>query len=157
SKTIEVLAGRGYVAVTVDYRLAPKHKFPAQIHDCKAAVRWLRANAKKYKIDPERIGAVGFSARGHLACFLGTSRKQDKLEGEGGNAEQSSRVQAVVSFFGPTHLSHKNWSADVEKNILVPFLGDTVDKNPDVYQKASPITYVSNEAPPFLFFHGDKD
>jgi len=70
TRTIEVLAGRGYVAITPDYRLAPRHPFPAQVEDCKAAVRWLRANAGKYRVNPERIGAVGLSAGGHLSCML---------------------------------------------------------------------------------------
>src|SRR5262249_22409445 len=112
---IEYLAGRGYVAATVSYRLAPKDKFPAQIEDCKAAVRWLRANAKKYKINPERFGAVGFSAGGHLVSLLGTSDKDDALEGNGGNPEQSSRVQAVVNFFGPTDFTTKDWTDQVEE------------------------------------------
>jgi acetyl esterase/lipase len=156
-KTIEVLARHGYVAVTVEYRLAPKDTFPAQIHDCKAAVRWLRAHAKKYKINADRIGAFGFSAGAHLACLLGTTRKQDKLEGDGGNPEESSSVQAVVSFFGPTDLTRKTWTEEMERKILVPFIGDTLDKKPSAYEKASPVTYVTKDAPPFLFFHGDKD
>jgi acetyl esterase/lipase len=156
-KTIEVLAGRGYVAVTVSYRLAPATQFPAQIEDCKAAVRWLRANARKYRIDPQRIGTVGFSAGAHLACLLGTTRKNDGFEGTGGNPEQSSRVQAVVSFFGPTDLISKNWSEEVEKNILMPFLGASFADKPELYKKVSPIVYVTREAPPFLFFHGTED
>jgi acetyl esterase/lipase len=157
AKTIEVLAGRGYVAVTIAYRLAPTFTFPAPIEDCKAAVRWLRANAKKYKVNPERIGALGYSAGGHLACLLGTSDKSDGLEGNGGNAEQSSRVQAVVSFFGPTDLTRTDWNKDVEKNVLTPFLGGTLTEKPEVYKKASPVTYVTKDDPPFLFFHGTKD
>ncbi len=147
----------GYVAVAVSYRLVPKAKFPAQIEDCKAAVRWLRANAKKYKIDPNHIGVVGFSAGAHLACLLGTADKGAKLEGTGGNAEQSSRVQAVVSFFGPTDFSTRDWPKALEKDVIVPFLGSTFDDSPDVYKKASPIGYVTKDDPPFLFFHGDKD
>src|SRR5712691_3000594 len=92
-QSIETFAGRGYVAVTVSYRLAPQAKFPAQIEDCKATVRWLRANAKDLKINPERIGALGFSAGAHLACLLGTTDERDGLEGDGGNPKQSSRVQ----------------------------------------------------------------
>jgi acetyl esterase/lipase len=156
-KTIEVLAGHGYVAATVGYRLAPQAKFPAQIEDCKAAVRWLRANAVKYNIDPQRIGALGFSAGGHLACLLGTSDKNAGLEGDGGNPAQSSRVQAVVSFFGPTDLTKRTWTKDVEDGLLLPFLGATIDTNPDIYRKASPITYVTSDDPPFLFFHGTED
>ncbi len=123
-KTIEALAGHGYVAVTVSYRLSPQAKFPAQIEDCKAAVRWLRANAAKYHINPDRIGALGFSAGAHLACLLGTTDPRDGLEGAGGNAAQSSRVQAVVSFFGPTDFTTKTWNKNVEDDILVPFFGD---------------------------------
>jgi len=156
-KTIEVLAGRGFVAVTPTYRLAPDSKFPAQIEDCKAAVRWVRANAKKYKINPDRIGAIGFSAGAHLSCLLGVTGKEDGLEGKGGNPDESSRIQAVVSFFGPTDLTLNDWSEDVEKRILIPFLGDTIKNKPDLYKKASPVTYVTKEAPPFLFFHGEKD
>ena len=156
-KTIEALAARGYVAVTVSYRLAPAARFPAQIEDCKAVVRWLRANAAKYRVNPERIGALGFSAGGHLVCLLGTSDKSDGLEGQGGNPDQSSRVQAVVSFFGPTDFTTKTWSEDVEKQFLIPFLGGTLEENPAIYKKASSISYVTKDDPPFLFFHGTKD
>lgn len=155
--TIKALASRGYVAVTIDYRLTPKAKFPAQIEDCKAAIRWLRANHKKYKINPDRIGALGFSAGGHLVCLLGTTDKNDGLEGQGGHPEQSSRVQAVVSYFGPTDLATKNWSDEVERTILVPFLGATIETDPAIYKKASPLYYVTKDAPPFLFFHGTED
>ena len=156
-KTIETLAARGYVGVTVSYRLTPAARFPAQIEDCKAAVRWLRANAAKYHVNPERIGAVGFSAGGHLVCLLGTSDKNDGLEGQGGNPEQSSRIQAVVSFFGPTDFTTKTWSEDVEKQFLIPFFGATLEENPAIYKKASSISYVTKDDPPFLFFHGTKD
>jgi acetyl esterase/lipase len=157
AKTIEMLASRGYVGVTISYRLSDVAPFPAQIEDCKAAVRWLRGHAKEYKIDPDRIGAVGFSAGAHLACLLGTSHKDDGLEGSGGSADQSSRVQAVVSFFGPTDLTTRDWSEHVEKEILIPFLGGTIDQKPEQYKKASPINYVTKDAPPFLFFHGTED
>jgi acetyl esterase/lipase len=156
-KTIEGLAAHGYVGVTISYRLAPTARFPAQIEDCKAAVRWLRANAAKYHVNPDRIGAVGFSAGGHLVCLLGTTDKNDGLEGQGGNAEQSSRVQAVVSFFGPTDFTTKTWSEDVEKQFLIPFFGTTLEENPAIYKKASSISYVTKDDPPFLFFHGTKD
>src|SRR5262245_22566617 len=131
---IEGVARQGYVGVTVTYRLVPSARFPAQIEDCKAAVRWLRANAAKYKINPERIGAVGFSAGGHLACLLGASGPNDGLEGNGGNPEQSSRVQAVVSFFGPTDFTTRDWPADLEKEVIIPFLGGTFADKPDVYR-----------------------
>jgi len=157
AKQIEQLAERGFVAVTVSYRLSPKHKFPAQIEDCKAAVRWLRANAKKYDLNPDRIGAVGYSAGGHLACLLGAANGKDGLEGKGGNADQSSQVQAVVSFFGPTDFVTKTWSKKLEDDILAPFLGCAYDDDSGPYKKCSPIAYITKDAPPFLFFHGDKD
>jgi acetyl esterase/lipase len=157
NKLIELLASRGFVAATVSYRLAPVAKFPAQIEDCKAAVRWLRANAAKYKINPDAIGAVGFSAGGHLACLLGTADKEAGLEGKGGNPDQSSRVQAVVSFFGPTSFVEKTWQKAHEDTFFIPFLGDTFEKIPEKYKQASPLVYVTKDDPPFLFFHGSKD
>jgi acetyl esterase/lipase len=157
AKQIEQLAERGFVAVTISYRLSPKHKFPAQIEDCKAAVRWLRANAKKYNLSPDHIGAVGYSAGGHLACLLGAANGKDGLEGNGGNKDQSSQVQAVVSFFGPTDFINKTWSKQVEDTFLVPLLGCKFEDDPGPYKRCSPIAYVTKDAPPYLFFHGDKD
>jgi acetyl esterase/lipase len=157
AKTIEGMGARGYVAVTISYRFSPAARFPAQIEDCKAAVRWLRANAAKYHVDPGRIGAVGFSAGGHLVCLLGTTDKNDGLEGQAGNLEQSSRVQAVVSFFGPTDFTTKTWTDEVEREFLIPLFGTTLEQNPDIYKKASSISYVTKDDPPFLFFHGTED
>ena len=145
------------MAISPDYRLAPRDRFPAQIEDCKAAVRWLRANAEKYHVNPQRIGAFGFSAGRHLACLLGVTRKDDGLEGDGGNAEQSSAVQAVVSFFGPTDFTQPVWSKEVREQHLLPFLGGTADEKADVYRCASPLTYAGKNAPPFLFVHGTVD
>src|SRR4051794_26673595 len=94
------LAGQGYVAATATYRLAPKYPFPAAVHDVKAAVRWLRANATKYGIDPDRIGATGGSAGGHLAQVLGVTGGVQQFEGTTGNNPESSRVACVVNFYG---------------------------------------------------------
>jgi acetyl esterase/lipase len=157
AQTIGTLAGRGYVAVSPDYRLAPRDRFPAPVEDCKAAVRWLRANAKKYKVDPDHIGAVGFSAGGHLACLLGVTDRGDGLEGEGGNPDESSRVQAVVSFFGPTDLTKRWWTKDAETANLVPLLGGTLEEKAEAYRKASPAAYAGKHAAAFLFFHGTED
>jgi acetyl esterase/lipase len=153
----EHFAKHGFVAVTVSYRFAPKYKFPAQIEDCKASVRWLRANAEKYKINPDRIGAVGFSAGAHLSCLLGAADEKAGLEGKGGNPKQSTKVQAVVSFFGPTDFTQKTWSKDIENIFFVPFLGGTFEEKKDAYRQCSPIVYCTKDAPPFLFFHGTKD
>jgi len=120
-------------------------------------VRWLRANARKYRVRPDRIGVVGFSAGGHLASMLGVTGNDDGFEGVGGNPEQSSRVQAVVSFFGPTDFSTRDWPKALEEEVIAPFLGGTFADRPDFYRKASPVNYVKVGAPPFLFFHGTED
>src|SRR5579885_3546866 len=114
------LASQGYAVATVGYRLAPRYRFPAQIQDAKCAVRWLRANAPRYQIDSERIGALGFSAGAHLALLLGLTEAQDGLEGDGGNPEQSSRVQAVINISGPTDLTRTDWP-DATRLILADF------------------------------------
>src|SRR5687768_12543691 len=99
------LLAHGYAVASINYRLSGEAQFPAQIHDCKAAIRWLRANAKEHGIDADRIGVWGSSAGGHLVALLGTSGDVKELEGELGNAGVSSRVQAVCDFFGPAELS----------------------------------------------------
>ncbi|HEV8060492.1 MAG TPA: alpha/beta hydrolase [Gemmataceae bacterium] len=157
SQIVKTLASRGFVAATVSYRFMQDAKFPAQIEDCKAAVRWLRAHAAQYKIDKDHVGVVGFSAGGHLACLLGTTGKEDNLEGAGGSPDQPSGVQAVVDFFGPTDFTTKDWSEDVETKTLTPFLGDTFANRPDLYRRASPILYVKPNSPPFLILHGTED
>jgi len=154
---MEGVARLGYVGVTVGYRLVPAARFPAQVEDCKAAVRWLRANAGKYRIRSDRIGVVGFSAGGHLASMLGVTGKDDRFDGSGGNTEESSRVQAVVSFFGPTDFTTRDWPRDLEKEVIEPFLGGSFADRADAYLKASPVNYVNKDAPPFLFFHGSDD
>jgi acetyl esterase/lipase len=150
------LVKRGYVAATVGYRFAPKHIFPAQVEDVKCAVRFLRANAEKYGIDKGRIGAVGFSAGAHLSMMLGTMDKEDGLEGEGGNPGESSKVNAVVSWFGPTDLTTPDWP-EVTGKILVKFLGGSKAEKPDAYKKASPLTYVNAGDAPMLLIQGTKD
>jgi acetyl esterase/lipase len=109
----KLLAERGYAAATVTYRLAPKSQFPAAVEDCKAAVRWLRANAEKYSIDPERIGVIGDSAGGHLSQFLGVTNGVAQFEGDGGNASFSSRVSCVVNYYGPSDLT-KSYGKSVD-------------------------------------------
>ena len=149
-------AQQGYVSATVGYRLAPAHKFPAQVNDVKCAVRFLRAHADEHGIDPDRIGAIGFSAGGHLSMMLGLTDKDAGLEGEGGWSEQSSQVQAVVSFFGPTDLL----APDIPERvfgILENFIGGTKDQERAQYVKASPITYVTPGDPPMLLLQGTKD
>jgi acetyl esterase/lipase len=149
-------AERGYVSATVGYRFAPADVFPAQVNDVKCAVRFLRANADKYGIDPKRVGAVGFSAGAHLSLMLATMDKEDGLEGDGGWADQPSKVQAAVSFFGPTDLAASD-IPEAAKNIVKGFIGGTPAEKPREYRQASPLTYVSPGDAPMLLFQGTRD
>ena len=153
---IRDFAQRGYVSVTVGYRFCPNHPFPAQVEDVKCAVRFLRAHANKYGIDPKRIGAIGFSAGAHLSMMLGVMGNGDGLEGEGGWSDQPSQVQAVVSYFGPTDLLADDFP-DISKGLLRDFIGGTPNEKPDDHKRASPITYVTKGDAPMLIFQGTKD
>lgn len=152
---VKQLADRGYVAVTVQYRFAPTYKFPAQVEDVKCAVRWLRANAEKYKIDKDRFGAIGGSAGGHLALMLGLMDEKDGLEGKGGCQDQSSEVQCVVNIFGPTDLL-KKFPDNIEP-LLVDFVGGAIADKQEEIKQASPLTYLDESDGAILTFHGDKD
>lgn len=149
-------AEAGYVAISPEYRFCPEHTFPAQVHDVKAAVRWLRANAETYGVDPDRIGAVGFSAGGHLALMLGLTDANDALEGPVAEDAPASNVQAVVNFFGPTDLD-----AEDLPMISIPlrndFIGGTPQEKPEETAAASPITHVSRGDAPILVFQGTAD
>jgi acetyl esterase/lipase len=152
----------GYAVAHVGYRLTPEAKFPAQIYDCKAAVRWLRANAAKYNLNPDRFIAWGDSAGGHLVALLGTSGGVADLEGDVNDLKTSSRVQAVVDWYGPTDFrpngNARNAIALRDPNgPVAKLLGGPATENPDKAAKASPMTYVSKGAPPFLIMHGDLD
>lgn len=157
-------AKHGYVAATVSYRLTQpdpagkaRFPFPAQVHDVKCAVRWLRANAAKYKVDPDRIGATGGSAGGHLSLMLGLTDESAGLEGEGGNKDVSSRVQAVVNVYGPTDMPHIMTNSKGAAPIVESFLNAKAAEDAEVYKKASPITYVDKNDPPVLTLHGAAD
>jgi len=151
---IPELRSRGYLVAAVNYRLAPDYKFPAQIEDVKCAVRFLRANAAVYGIDPNRIGAWGGSAGGHLVALLGTTDASSGFEGDGGYADESSRVQAVVDMFGPTDL--KALSLGISSRFLSILFGN-VSRNSAIVKQASPITWISKDDPPFLILHGEND
>lgn len=158
------LVGMGYAAASVEYRLSQEAKFPAQINDCKAAIRFLRANAAKYNIDPNRIGVWGASAGGHLVALLGTSAGVKDLEGDGPNQEVSSEVQAVCDWFGPTDLlamskfpsNIKHDAADSPESRL---FGRSIQEIRERVKAANPIEYVQKGKtyPPFLIMHGDRD
>lgn len=156
-KLCRELAERGYVAATVTYRLAPKYKFPAAVYDVKAGVRWLRANAEKYKIDPNRIGVVGDSAGGHLVQFLGVTGGVARFEGDGGNADQSSRVSCVVNYYGPSDLT-KSYGKSVDAAEVLPlWLGGGATTHRQAHILASPLYWVTPEAAPSLLLHGTED
>ncbi|MEW6238699.1 MAG: alpha/beta hydrolase [Candidatus Omnitrophota bacterium] len=156
------LTQSGYFTASIDYRLSQEAIWPAQINDCKTAIRFLRAHAEQYGIDPNKIGVWGSSAGGHLAAMLGTSGDVKELEGGGDWADRSSRVQAVVDFFGPTNFlkmldfpsSMKHDAPDSPESLLI---GGPVRDNPDRVRSVDPISYVSADDPPFLIVHGNKD
>lgn len=152
-----------YAGVSVGYRLSDEAKWPAQIHDCKAAIRWVRANAEKYGLDPERIGVWGTSAGGHLVAMLGTSGDVPELEGDlGGSDETSSAVACVANYFGPTEMLAMigppsridHAAADAPEAKLI---GGPLRENPEKAKAASPVTYVSADDPPVLTVHGTED
>jgi acetyl esterase/lipase len=148
---------KGYAVASINYRLSQHAKFPAQIEDCKAAIRWLRANARKYHLDPDHVGVWGASAGGHLVALLGTSGGAKELEGKEGNLDQSSRVQAVVDWFGPTDLTKMGGGHNRPNSAEARLLGGPVQENKEKAAVANPITYVSKDSAPFLIVHGDED
>lgn len=161
------LASQGYVAAAVSYRFAPECTFPAQFHDVQDAVRWLRENARKYKIDKERIAALGYSSGGNLACLLGMGCAQDELTAKGDAHKESSRVQAVVSYSGLMDLSQMHQCCVngelpfLERKLITLslecYLGGSPDKAPCAYIKASPMTFATKNTAPTLLVHGGAD
>jgi len=157
----QALAARGYVTAAVEYRLGGEARFPAGIQDCNAAVRFLRAHADRYGIDPERIGAVGGSAGGHLVGLMATAPHIKEFQGNGGSPQQSSVLQAAVVMAGPLELAT---GPVADRSRKFPkrsnanrWLGKTIDEAPELYRKASPITHVSRKTPPILFMAGELD
>ena len=157
----QALASRGYVAATISYRLSGEAKFPAQIHDCKAAVRFLRSHADEYGIDADHIGAIGLSAGGHLTALLATSGGVADLEGNGGSAGSSSVIQAAVPMGAQTDfLSERTQevsAAEPKGVIWQQFLGGTQQERPAVYKAASPLTHLDAVDPPCWFIAGEHD
>ncbi|MCU0879002.1 MAG: alpha/beta hydrolase [Pirellulaceae bacterium] len=147
-----------YAGVSVGYRLTGEAAWPAQIHDCKAAIRWIRANAKKYGLDPERIGATGPSAGGHLVAMLGTSGDVPDLEGKlGEHLSENSRVACVVDQFGPSDLLTMGGMHDRANSPESKLLGGAVQSTKPLAREASPTTHVTPNDPPFLLIHGTDD
>jgi len=153
----------GYAVAAVDYRLSGDAIFPAQIEDCKAAVRWLRAHAKRHGYDPERFGVYGTSAGAHLAAMVGTTGGPSAFD-VGEYLDVSSRVQAVVDNYGPTdflqmdaHRLPEGQVHDAPDSPESTLIGGAIQEHPDRARAANPITYVSPDDPPFLVIHGDRD
>lgn len=159
---------RGYIVASIEYRFSQKALFPAQIQDCQAAIRWLRANAQKYNIDPEHVGVGGASAGGHLAALVGTSGGKKAFPPIGGNEGQSDRVQAVCDIFGPADFYTVVTQANEDKNVKSVFkwnngdpysklIGAKLGEDREKCAAVSPTHYVSKDNPPFLILHGDRD
>ena len=155
-KLLVEFSRRGYVAVSPQYRLCPADTFPAQVHDVKAAVRWIRANAASLGVDPERIGAMGFSAGGHLALMLGVTGPEDRLEGSPGPSAPSSRVRAVVSYYAPLDLADPSFS-EFGRSLVSNCLGQGAARRKELAKRTSPLTFVSAGDAPVLAFQGTKD
>jgi acetyl esterase/lipase len=149
-------ARHGYVAVSPQYRLCPKETFPAQVHDVKAAVRWIKQHASDYKVDVEHVGAVGFSAGAHLALMLGVTGPSDGLEGETHADATNTKIHAVVNYFGPTDLAAADIPA-LSRPLIRDFLGGTPKEKPDAAAKASPLTFITKDDAPVLTFQGTRD
>lgn len=163
AQAIQLARTGDYAAVTVGYRLTKEAHWPAQVHDCKAAIRWIRAHAKELNLDPDKIAVWGSSAGGHLSSLLGTSGDVKELEGDlGPHTSFSSRVQCVVNLCGPEDFSRAlmfdkegkpNWKDDAVSGLL----GGNAQEKPAEAKAASPVTHVSKDDPPFITFHGTKD
>lgn len=160
---------RGYAVVSINYRLSGEAIWPAQIYDCKAAVRWIKANSDKYNLDTDNIAAWGGSAGGHLSSMLGTSGDVVKLEDMSlGNPDYSSRIHAVVNWFGPTNFLRMDEQLQ-ESGVPDPMihsipgapesrlLGRNITEVPDLVEEADPGTYASPDDPPFFIQHGTED
>lgn len=145
----EALAKMGFVCFAIDYRLAPEHKFPAQIDDCRTAVKWIRTHATKYKADPTRLGAIGYSAGGHLVSLLGTTGEAPTKE----NGNVDTRLQVVAAGGAPTDF---RWFPDNGK--WAEFLmGGDLDSKKELFQQASSAAFADKKDPPCFFFNGTKD
>jgi pectinesterase len=161
----QALAQRGYVCVVPEYRLSSEAPFPVAVHDCKAAIRWTRANAKRFGIDPDRIATIGGSAGGHLSGFMGATTGIDRFEGGGDHRDHSSEVQASIVMCGAMDLLDPHILQRIAKaknsprgDSVIDFLGGNLPtKNKAVYKEASPLTHVGAHAPPYLFIDGEFD
>jgi acetyl esterase/lipase len=155
---------RGYAGAAIEYRYSSEALFPAQLHDCKAAIRFLRAHAATFGLDPARIGVWGASAGGHLAAMLGVTADRPDLEGDQGWPEVSSSVQAVCDWFGPTDFLRMDAAGssmrhDAPDSPESQLIGGPIQEHTERVARANPITYITTgrPLPPFLVMHGDQD
>ena len=156
------LTEHGYSVASISYRLSQVAKFPAQLHDCKGAIRWLRANSSKYGFETNDIIVAGSSAGGHLAALVGTTSGNERLEGEvGGNLTQPSSVSAIIDYYGPTDFILRSKTQPSRANevgsVVYNLLGGGADKKAELAKLASAAHHVTKDDPPLLIFHGDKD
>ncbi|UCG54248.1 MAG: alpha/beta hydrolase [Dehalococcoidia bacterium] len=151
---IPELVGRGYLVAAVNYRLAPRYQFPAQIEDIKYAIHFLRSSAATYNIDPDNIGAFGESAGGHLVSLLGLTDRRDADEFSYDCQNSPPHLKAVVDLYGPTDLTE---TFEIDQSDRIEHVFGTSDPESQIIKEASPLTHVSRRAPPFLIIHGDKD
>ena len=159
---VKWLSNFGYTVASINYRLVDVAKWPAQLHDCKGAIRWLRANAQTYGYNPDCVIAAGASAGGHLVALLGTTGDNDELEGTvGGNSDQSSRVQAVVDYYGatdfPLRSKTQSWKVNKPGSVVYNLLGGPANQFVDKAKQASAKFHVTPDDPPLLAFHGVQD
>ena len=158
-RLMHAFAEKGYVALSIAYRLSDEAPFPAAVEDCRLAVRWLRANAAKYHVDPDHIGAMGGSAGGHLSAMLAVCGDEKQFDGAGGLNAYSSAIQAAVPVCGPMDLQ-KALAAEfgLEKDdAVIRFIGGTPLEKPEEARRASPVNYVRPGLPPMILIHGDND
>jgi len=146
------LAERGFAAASIEYRASGESVFPAAVEDTKAAVRWLRANADKFNLESDAIGAIGGSSGAHLALYLGVTHGVAELEGDGGHPTYSSSVSAVVGLATPGDLTKRP-----ARGTQVAFLGSTFEEAPDLWATASPNSHIDASSPPLLLIHSETD
>jgi len=153
-----LLANEGFVTASLFYRLSGDSPFPADIEDCKCAIRFLRANASRYGVDPNRIGVAGASAGGHLAELVATAGESAGLEGTGGWPNVSSKVQAASAYYGVSDFTVGAMQFQHHTGqVVVKLFRGTEKEKPELYRKASPIFYVTKDGPPLLLAHGEDD
>jgi len=158
-----IKGGTPYAGASLNYRLTDQAPWPAQIHDCKAAIRWLRAHAQEYHLDPDKISVFGISAGGHLVSMLGVTGGVKELEGDlGQHLDQSSRVTCVLDFCGPSDFLTFGGKGSIidpddPKGALAKLIGGPLKDHQETGRKASPVTYITPDDAPFLIIHGDKD